>query len=66
MNKYHKFLLSKQFRAGNIGIHDHRPLHPSLFQFQSKIVEWAIRKGKASIFADCGLGKTRQQLNGRI
>lgn len=29
-----------------------------LFDFQRDIVEWAIRKGRAAIFADCGLGKT--------
>lgn len=31
---------------------------PFLFDFQSELVEWAIRKGRAAIFADCGLGKT--------
>lgn len=29
-----------------------------LFDFQADMVEWAIRKGRAAIFADCGLGKT--------
>lgn len=29
-----------------------------LFDFQSELVEWAVRKGRAAIFADCGLGKT--------
>ena len=29
-----------------------------LFDFQAAIVEWAVRKGRAAIFADCGLGKT--------
>lgn len=29
-----------------------------LFDFQSAIVDWAVRKGRAAIFADCGLGKT--------
>lgn len=31
---------------------------PFLFDFQSAMVEWAVRKGRAAIFADCGLGKT--------
>lgn len=26
--------------------------------FQSDTIEWAVRKGRAAIFADCGLGKT--------
>lgn len=33
-----------------------------LFDFQKALVEWAIRKGRAAIFADCGLGKTPMQL----
>ncbi len=33
-----------------------------LFPFQRELVSWAIRKGKAAIFADCGLGKTPMQL----
>ncbi len=33
-----------------------------LFPFQQQLTEWAIRKGRAAIFADCGLGKTPMQL----
>lgn len=33
-----------------------------LFPFQKALVEWAIQKGKAAIFASCGLGKTPMQL----
>jgi hypothetical protein len=29
-----------------------------LFDFQQSMVDWAIRKGRAAMFADCGLGKT--------
>lgn len=28
-----------------------------LFDFQKYLVDWAIRKGRAAIFADCGMGK---------
>jgi DNA modification methylase len=38
------------------GIHD-------IFPFQRHIVDWALRKGRAAIFADTGLGKTRMQLS---
>ncbi len=34
----------------------------SLFDFQQAITEWAIIKGRAAIFADCGMGKTPMQL----
>ena len=33
-----------------------------LFPFQRALVEWATRKGRAALFADCGLGKTPMQL----
>ena len=29
-----------------------------LHGFQRSLVDWAVRKGRAAIFADCGLGKT--------
>lgn len=33
-----------------------------LFDFQTLLVDWATRKGRGAIFADCGLGKTPMQL----
>ena len=33
-----------------------------LFDFQKHLTEWSVRKGRAAIFADCGLGKTPLQL----
>lgn len=35
---------------------------PQLFPFQESLTTWALRKGRAAIFADCGLGKTAMQL----
>lgn len=35
--------------------------HQSLFEFQKAIVRWALRKGRACVFAGTGLGKTRMQ-----
>lgn len=32
------------------------------FDFQRHLTDWAIRRGKAGIFANCGLGKTPMQL----
>lgn len=34
---------------------------PMLFDFQKDIVTWAVKKGRAAIFADTGLGKTAMQ-----
>lgn len=33
-----------------------------LFDFQSSIVDWNLRKGKSATFADCGMGKTLIEL----
>lgn len=33
-----------------------------LYPFQKDIVRWACAKGRAAVFADCGLGKTPMQL----
>jgi superfamily II DNA or RNA helicase len=37
-------------------------LPPELFDFQLAMVEYAVRKGRAALFEDCGLGKTVQFL----
>src|SRR3972149_4106587 len=33
-----------------------------LFDFQVALLEWAILKGKAALYCDCGMGKTPMQL----
>jgi len=52
-------------RKANIGAdHGFDPLWmpAKLFPFQRELTAWALRKGRAAIFADCGLGKTFMQL----
>lgn len=41
---------------------DCNSLNVNLFDFQQPIVSWALKKGRAAIFADTGLGKTLMQL----
>lgn len=58
---YADFLHSKQRRWAGAGIA--ATLLPDLlFDWQRAIVRWALKKGRAAIFADCGLGKTFMQL----
>lgn len=59
--KYQEFLQSKSQLNGDYGF-DPLFLPDFLFDFQKALVEWACRKGRAAIFADCGLGKTPMQL----
>jgi DNA modification methylase len=37
-------------------------VHSMLFPFQRALVVWALRRGRAALFADTGLGKTLMQL----
>lgn len=37
-------------------------ISPMLYPFQREIVRWALARGRAALFEDCGLGKTPQQL----
>ena len=58
---YNEFIAAKTMRAPRSGF---EPTHLSgqLFPFQRDITRWAIRRGRAAIFADTGLGKTAMQL----
>jgi hypothetical protein len=58
---YAEFLDRKRRVAGSLGITAAVPLPSSLYDWQRAIVRWALRKGRAAIFADCGLGKTFMQ-----
>lgn len=58
---YADFIASKRRRAAPTGF-DAVDVEPSLFEHQEAIVRWATRQGRAAIFADTGLGKTRMQL----
>lgn len=54
---YHNFLEAKQLIYTGDGL-DLTITHEQLLQYQKAITNWALRKGKAAIFADCGLGKS--------
>lgn len=60
--EYLEFLRSKQNVATDAGF-DADDLNEHLFQYEADIVRWALKKGKAALFEDCGLGKSIQQLS---
>jgi len=60
--KYRDFIQSKQIVDNPCGISVNGDLNPMLFGFQHDIVRWAVKRGRAAIWADCGLGKTPMQL----
>lgn len=60
---YKEFLQSKQTQTKPTGFDvDIGELNDNAFEWQKSIVKWALKKGKAALFEDCGLGKTLQQL----
>lgn len=59
---YQEFIESKRIVLADSGLRDIPELNPMLFDWQRDIVAWALRKGRAALFADCGLGKTPMQL----
>lgn len=59
---YEEFIAAKEIRLANAGLDEVPELNPMLFDFQRDIVAWALRKGRAALFCDCGLGKTPMQL----
>ena len=61
MNDYSDFLNDKEHLAGDYGF-DPIFMPDALFDFQRHLVEWACLKGRAALFADCGLGKTFMQI----
>lgn len=61
MNNYQEFINRKSQIGQNAGF-DPLWMPDFLFDFQKHLVEWAILKGRAAIFADCGLGKSPMQL----
>ena len=61
--EYKDFINSKNKQMKNYGFDiEKENLNPMLFDFQKDIVRWALKKGRAAVFADCGLGKTPIQL----
>lgn len=61
MTTYSTFLADKLARDPDTGF-DVGDLSDALYPFQQHVVRWALRRGRAAVFADCGLGKTPMQL----
>lgn len=59
--RYEDFLLNRK-HAGADGGFEPVFMPAFLFDFQADLVNWAVRKGRSAILADCGLGKTPMQL----
>lgn len=58
--EYASWIDAKGASASFTGL-DYSP-SPALYPHQVDLVRWALRRGRAAIFADTGLGKTRMQV----
>lgn len=56
---YQQFLASKTAAVESTGFDiDRNAINTQLFPFQRDIVQWALSRGGAAVFAECGLGKS--------
>lgn len=59
---YRQFVARKLSLVPPTGLETIPELPPGLFPHQEDLTRWALRRGRAAIFADTGLGKSRMQL----
>lgn len=59
---YEQYVNTKRIVSSPSGFDTPYPMNNAMFDFQADIVRWALRAGKAAIFADCGMGKTLMEL----
>lgn len=60
--KYEDFVSRKLEAVPPTGLQRWPGLISGLFPHQDALVQWALKRGRAAIFADTGLGKTRMEL----
>lgn len=63
MNAYSQFLARKAIIDPPTGINNPGDLPEALFPFQDDIVRWALKRGRAALFAGTGLGKSLMELS---
>lgn len=57
---YDEYVDSKRITVPSSGF-EPGELNPKMFDYQRDITRWAIRRGKAALFQDCGLGKSFEE-----
>lgn len=60
---YQDFLAAKRISSQPTGFDvDKSDLNPAMHGWQADLTQWALRRGRAAFFWDCGLGKSIAQL----
>lgn len=62
-DKYHEFIQRKRdlIKPHGFKVPSDR-FNPAAFDWQTRIIDWSLRRGRSAVFAECGLGKTLMQL----
>ena len=63
MSAYEEFLARKAITDPMTGLGEIPDLPDALFPFQADITRWALKRGRAAIFAGTGLGKSFMELS---
>ena len=58
---YADFIERKHLFCAPVGF-EVAQVNPMLYPFQADLVRWTLRRGRAALFCDCGMGKTPMQL----
>ena len=62
MTRYSEFLNRKSIIDPDTGLKNIPALNSMLYPHQADMVKWALRRGRAALFADCGIGKGPMQM----
>lgn len=62
MDAYEAFLVRKAITDPPTGIPNPPPMPEAMFPFQNDLTTWALRRGRAALFAGTGLGKSFMEL----
>lgn len=62
LSQYEAFLANKAISDPSTGLTDIPELPDCMFPHQRDIVQWALRRGRAALFAGTGLGKSLMEL----
>lgn len=64
MVRYEDFLAGKQHIPPSCGFEVDKPaMNIHMFEWQKDITRWALRKGRAALFEECGNGKPSSSWN---
>jgi hypothetical protein len=55
---YQNFIAEKRKKLQPSGFVPIGELNSNLFDWQAIVVDWALRRGRAALFEECGLGRS--------